>query len=215
MNLKLPTLLLSMPVQMPIGGLLMMLMMSPTLEKKNLLKDGWDCFIVTADVSLSKYSHVHVKRGHGELPWVWGSPCHMDWEQNPCGLELGHRTVRDTSRPPPASDCLSDQSHWTHWSHHLNPQTQHSTGGLHTHLRVLLVNTTHLFTMSGCALWADTYWRSSGHCKDSPRSCLSVWSFSQLEGCFLSLHLALCLCHRPEGKQKTTRPTVLKGSNVT
>lgn len=101
---------------------------------------------------------------------------------------------------------LTGHTTWTH---------KHNTGGLHTHLRVLLVNTTHLFTMSGCALWADTYWRSSGHCKDSPRSCLSVWSFSQLEGCFLSLHLALCLCHRPEGKQKTTRPTVLKGSNVT
>ncbi len=37
------------------------------------------------------------------------------------------------------------------------------------------------------------YSRSSVHCKDSPKSCLSLQRFSQLEGHSLSLPLGLCL----------------------
>lgn len=196
---------------MPIGGLLMMLMMSPTCERRETLRRCWSlclesiisccsCCCCTA-YSSSVHNRCSV------LPWVWGNLCHTGSERSLCGPELCRRTLPDRSRPPPASDCLSDQNRWTHWSHRLNTQTQHGYGSF---LNTLFSWSPNSFVVdhhgklrSGlCADCADTHSRSSVRCRGSLRSCLSLQSLSQLEPHSPSLPLGLCLCHRPGRKKK-------------
>lgn len=145
MNLKVPTLLFSRPIHVPMGGLLMMSMTSPRWKNNSLRKLPKPSSQNTADGQMlceltcmdglclnCKFSDFlnFTKRC---LPWVWGSLCRRGWGWSLYGLGRGRRTVLYRAAlhhlHPPTSHflCCWPRNPWCSLSGHLD--TKQNKGG--------------------------------------------------------------------------------------
>lgn len=116
MNLKVPTLPLSIPIHVPIGGLLMISMTSPLCKTGPVeLKFLRRYQLITTQCVI-----------YWIIPSVWGSPCHRDWGWSQYELERVHRRVRGKAAHPlprpqtSHSLCCCWMSQWCPPSGHLH-----------------------------------------------------------------------------------------------
>lgn len=123
MNLKVPTLPLSIPIQVPIGGLLMMSMTSPLCRKHantevESCQSVWDPWRQTWMMDVAP------------IPSAWGSRSRMDSGWSRCARGRGHRRVRGKAARPPRrpptsrSLCCCWRSLWCPPSDHLRQKPQ-------------------------------------------------------------------------------------------
>lgn len=120
MNLKVPTLPLSIPIHVPIGGLLMMSMTSPLCKTR-----------AAGLEFLRRYQLISPWRAiywivDAVVPSVWGSQCRRDWGWSQYELERVRRRVRGKAAHPlprpqtSRSLCCCWRSQWCPQSDHLH-----------------------------------------------------------------------------------------------
>lgn len=123
MNLKVPTLPLSIPIHVPIGGLLMISMTSPLCNTRPVE--------LSYQYQLSSTNCVTYWINNTLIPSVWGNLCHRDWGWSQYELERVHRRVRGKAAHPlprpqtSRSLCCCWRSQWCPLSAHLHkPQKE-------------------------------------------------------------------------------------------
>lgn len=161
MNLKEPTLLLSLPVQVPTGGFSIIWMMSPfcALNKMSV----W-----TMKVFHTLF-HKNIFTNYMALiniPAVWEIPYHTGWGWSQCGPELFHRKALCRCCPL-VSYCLSD------WSHCPDFVCQHLHNTNKIKSAYLLITASY---RAGVRLPAQAYIQRAGVIEGGVLCPLSCWS---------------------------------------
>lgn len=130
MNLKVPTFPPSIPIHVPMGGLLMISMTSPLCETGAGMLTFYFCFVLKYKLISKNFLFDH------SLPSALGSRCHRDLEWSLCEPEHVHKRVHgkaahlplrpQTSRSPcccwrsrwcPLSDRLHEPQNISHQDH--------------------------------------------------------------------------------------------------
>lgn len=120
MNLKVPTLPLSIPIHVPIGGLLMISMTSPLCKTRAV-----ELEFLRRYQPISTYCVIY-GIDNVVTPSVWGSQCRRDWGWSQYELERVHRRVRGKAAHPlprPRTShflCCCWRSQWCPPSDHLH-----------------------------------------------------------------------------------------------